>query len=226
MGFFFKIGIPLHSHPLASPGLRSFLFALGPSMSEGRNVVHEELLWRQRLESEVQMAATWHDNWGFLGERPEAPVRGFSKNTAKYAGAGGYTVSSVRVADDSEEGLKAALAEQRQRQERHALTWRTPFPTPVKPVGIDKGPFKGHTLIHSSEAGIESREAALLLRAHNLQNLGDACRTQGVDPHHKYNQPVVDSHEYGWRVPTKTNNRPNLEMFGVAHYGRRDLTWS
>ena len=195
-------------------------------MSEGRNVVHEELLWKQRLEAEIQMAATWHDNWGFLGERPEAPVRGFSKNTAKYAGGGKYTVSSVRVPDETAEGVTAALSEQRQRQERHALTWRTPFPTPVKAVGIEKGPFKGTTLIRSSEAGIESREAALLLRAHNLQSLGDSCRTQGVDPHHKYNQPVVDSHEYGWRAPTKTNGRPTLEMFGVSHYGRVNGKWS
>ena len=198
-------------------------------MSEGRNVVHEELLWRQRLEAEVQMAETWQHNWGFLGERPEPPLRGFSKNVAKYAGGNtrdGYTVSSVRVPDDSEEGLEAARSEQRQRAERHALTWQTPFPTPVKPVGIEKGPFKGTTLIRSSASGIESREAALLLRAHNLQSLGDACRTQGVDPHHKYNAPVVDSHEYGWRVPTKDNGRPRLEMFGVSHYGRRDLTWN
>ena len=49
---------------------------------------------------------------------------------------------------------------------------------------------------------------------------------QGVDPHHKYHQPVVDSHEYGWRAPTATNGRPRLEMFGVAHYGRKDLTWN
>jgi len=199
------------------------------AMSEGRNVVHEELLWRQRLEAEVQMAETWQHNWGFLGERPEPPLRGFSKNVAKYAGGNtrdGYTVSSVRVPDDSEEGLEAARSEQRQRAERHALTWQTPFPTPVKPVGIEKGPFKGTTLIRSSASGIESREAALLLRAHNLQSLGDACRTQGVDPHHKYKAPVVDSHEYGWRVPTKDNGRPRLEMFGVSHYGRRDLTWN
>ena len=93
-------------------------------------------------------------------------------------------------------------------------------------LGIEKGPFKGTTLIRSSEAGIESREAALLLRAHNLQSLGDSCRTQGVDPHHKYNQPVVDSHEYGWRAPTKTNGRPTLEMFGVSHYGRVNGKWS
>ena len=50
-------------------------------MSEGRNVVHEELLWRQRLEAEVQMAETWQHNWGFLGERPEPPLRGCRHTT-------------------------------------------------------------------------------------------------------------------------------------------------
>ena len=58
-------------------------------------MVHEEQIWRQRLETEVEVAATWQTNWGFLGERAEPPPRGFSRNVAKYAGAGNYTVSSV-----------------------------------------------------------------------------------------------------------------------------------
>merc|ERR1740139_501657 len=81
----------------------------------------------------------------------------------------GY-INEFEIIDDNRgEGMAGAHSEQKQRQERAALTWQTPFPTPVKAVGIEKGPFKGTTLIRSSAAGIESREAALLLRAHNLQ---------------------------------------------------------
>ena len=192
-----------------------------------RNVVHEEQLWRQRLETEVEVAKTWQENWGFLAERPEPPPRGFSKNVAKYAGAGKYTVSSVRVPDDTEEGLAAAESEIKQREERARLTWQTPFPTPMKEVSYPTGPLKGMPLVpEDTTRGIESREAALLLRAHNLQSLGDACRTVGVDPHHKYKHPVIDSHTYGWRAPTKTNGRPPLEMFGVGHYGKKGMTWN
>ena len=53
--------------------------------------------------------------------------------------------------------------------------------------------------------GVESREAALLMRSHRLQSLGDACLTDGLNPGEKYRAPVLDSHEYGWRVPMKGN---------------------
>ena len=129
-----------------------------------RNVVQKEQLWKQRLDTEVQVAATWQENWGFLGDRPVPPVRGFSKNTVKYAGGGGgkYTVSSVRVADETAEGLAAAAAEQKQRQERSALTWQTPFPTPVKPVGIEKGPFKVRNCAPTATHRPSPRPALLL----------------------------------------------------------------
>ena len=190
-----------------------------------RNAVHEDELWTQRLDKEVEVAAQWWENWGFLAERPEPPPRGFSTNTAKYSEKGGLTVSKVRVPDDSAEGLAAAMSEIEQRKLRAGLTWQTPFPGPMKPVGIAKGPYKGMELV-GEDLEIKTREQAMLLRAHNMQSLGDACRTQGVDPHHKFKAPVIDSHEYGWRVPTKTNGRPNLEMFGVGHYGKKGMTWN
>tara|TARA_B110001452_G_C15095693_1_gene382097 strand:+ start:168 stop:773 length:606 start_codon:yes stop_codon:yes gene_type:complete len=195
-----------------------------------RNRVHEEQLWTQRLDKEVEVAEQWWENWGFLAERPEPPARGFSTSTAKYAVKddgrnAGLTVSKVRVTDDSAEGLAAAMSEIEQRKKRAALTWQTPFPGPMKPVGIAKGPYKGMELV-GEDLEIHTREQAMLLRAHNMQSLGDACRTQGVDPHHKFKAPVIDSHEYGWRVPTKTNGRPNLEMFGVGHYGKKGMTWT
>jgi len=80
--------------------------------------------------------------------------------------------------------------------------------------------MQGVRLVANDTDGVESRDAALLMRSHKAQTLGDACRTDGVSPGQKYRAPVLDSHEYGWRVPTSTNGRPNLEMFGVAEHGK------
>ena len=66
-----------------------------------------------------------------------------------------------------------------------------------------------------------SRESALMMRSHKFQSLGDACLTEGVDPGVKYRTPLVNSHDYGWRAPSKSNDRPSLEIFGVSHYGRK-----
>ena len=78
-----------------------------------------------------------------------------------------------------------------------------------------------YTAVRSVETGVENREAALLMRSHKFQSLGDACLTDGVDPGVKYNQPVLTSHEYGWRCPASSNARPNLEMFGVAEHAKK-----
>ena len=83
--------------------------------------------------------------------------RGFSTNTAKYSEKGGLTVSKVRVPDDSEEGLAAAISEIEQRKKRAGLTWQTPFPGPMKPVGIAKGPYKGMELVGEDLEGGELR---------------------------------------------------------------------
>jgi len=61
------------------------------------------------------------------------------------------------------------------------------------------------------------------MRSHRLQSLGDACLTDGLAPGEKYRAPVLDSHEYGWRVATKGNGMPNLEMFGVAEHGKQGV---
>ena len=36
-----------------------------------------------------------------------------------------------------------------------------------------------------------------MMRTHNLQTLGDACRTAGLDPTDKYTRPISASHEIG-----------------------------
>lgn len=78
-------------------------------------------------------------------------------------------------------------------------------------------------LVPSDKSGVPTREAALLMRSHKFQSLGDACLTEGVDPGIKYTAPLFTSHEYGWRAPSTSNKRPNLELFGVAEHARRQV---
>jgi hypothetical protein len=78
-------------------------------------------------------------------------------------------------------------------------------------------------LVASDTSGVASREAALLMRSHKFQTLGDACLTEGVDPGLKYRSPLVSSHEYGWRAPTSSNTRKSLELFGVSDHGRKQV---
>ena len=183
------------------------------------NYVHEDEIWRQRLNNEVDGAAVWHDNWGFLANKGQGAPRGFSTKVAKYSyGQSKWSVKSVRVPDNSAEGLAAAQSEQDARKMMSTLKWNTPPEGPVKPCSD-----KGITLVKSVETGVENREAALLMRSHKFQSLGDACLTDGVDPGVKYNQPVLTSHEYGWRCPTTSNTRPSLEMFGVCDHARKQV---
>ena len=163
------------------------------------------------------MAATWGDNWGFLTGRRQSEARGFSTKVAKYSyGPSKWSVKTVRVPDNSAEGLAAAESEQNARKMMSSLTWQTKPAALVKPCGR-----QGIPLVCDGTKGVESREAALLMRSHKFQSLGDACLTEGVDPCSKYTAPVLDSHEYGWRVQSKTNERPNLEMFGVAEHAKK-----
>ena len=80
---------------------------------------------------------------------------------------------------------------------------------------------QGVKLVTDPKVGVETREAAMLMRAHKFQSLGDACLTDGVDPGVKYKTPFLTSHEYGWRAPNSSNTRASLEMFGVAEHGRK-----
>ena len=81
------------------------------------------------------------------------------------------------------------------------------------------------TLVKNDTAGVETRESALLMRTHNFQSLGDACRTEGLHPVEKYRQPVTASHEVGWRATMSAGNgRPGLEMFGVAQHAKHQAT--
>ena len=183
------------------------------------NYVHEDEIWRQRLNNEVDGAATWNGNWGFLANKGQGAARGFSTKVAKYSyGQSKWTVKSVRVPDNSEEGIAAAQMEQDARKGMSKLKWDTQPPGPCKPAEA-----KGMTLVRDSAVGVETREAALLMRSHKFQSLGDACLTDGVDPGVKYGAPVFTSHEYGWRCPTTSNTRPSLEMFGVAEHGRKQV---
>lgn len=233
-----------------------------------KNYVHEDEIWRQQLKNETDVAADWKANWGFLSEREHADVRGFSTSVAKYSTTGGkWSVKTVRVADDSEAGRLAAESEQNARKTMSSLRHDTAPTMPVKACE-----HKGAALVRDSYSGVEDRTAAMSLRAHNFQCLGDAGQTRGVDPVAKYHAPVVDSHEcasahrppshptphrasprpaaamptpadaacaieprpltppardrrrYGWRVPSKSNHRPPLEMFGVAEHARKSVT--
>jgi len=184
-----------------------------------KNFVHNDEIWRQRLKNETGSAVEWKQNWGFLAGREQPEPRGFSTSVAKYSTSGGkWTVKSVRVADDSEAGVLAAASEQDARKLMSTLQHTTRPACPMKSV-VDKGAV----LVEDEFNGVQSRAAATQLRAHTMQTLGDACRTDGVDPHHKYKAPVLDSHEYGWRVQTSTNGRESLELFGVAEHGKKNM---
>ena len=98
------------------------------------NYVHEEAIWRQQLKNEVEVAATWGDNWGFLTGREPPPARGFSQKVAKYAyGQGKWSVKSVRVPDDTAEGMSAAESEQVSRKMMTTLSHDTVPDAPTKP---------------------------------------------------------------------------------------------
>uniref|UniRef100_A0A7S2BQZ5 Uncharacterized protein n=1 Tax=Haptolina brevifila TaxID=156173 RepID=A0A7S2BQZ5_9EUKA len=181
------------------------------------NYIHEDEIWRQRLKNETEGAAVWHSNWGFLTGREQPEARGFSSNVAKYAyGQGQWTVMHVRVPDNTPEGLSAAQSEVDARKTMSKLTWQTQPVNPTKPCEN-----KGITLVKSETSGVQSREAAMLMRSHKFQTLGDACLTEGLDPGVKYKAPILNSHDYGWRAPSSSNNRKTLEMFGVAEHGRK-----
>lgn len=250
------------------------------------NYVHEAEIYRGQLKNEVESAAVWHDNWGFLAGRKQPPARGFSTNVAKYSyGAGQWSVKSVRVPDSSDEGMAAAKAEQDGRKLMSTLSWQTVPNKEVQPCAAKVRIFRSCTcsrarkrvcwrgqasclagtrptlpacspcahsracgaslgcnffgahprlccrlaalesqgiqLVKDAKVGVETREAAMLMRAHKFQSLGDACLTDGVDPGVKYFTPFLTSHEYGWRAPNTSNTRPSLEMFGVAEHGRK-----
>lgn len=183
------------------------------------NYVHEDEIWRQRLNNETEGAAVWNSNWGFLAGRDQQAPRGFSERVAKYSyGPSKWTVKSVRVPDNSEEGVAAAQSEQDARKMMSTLAWDTQPPGTCKPHAA-----KGMTLVADTTKGVPTREAALLMRSHKFQSLGDACLTDGVDPGVKYNAPVLTSHEYGWRCPTSSNTRPPLEIFGVAEHAKKQV---
>jgi hypothetical protein len=188
------------------------------------NYVHEESIWRQRLEEEEKGAHEWFNNWSFLANKPQPPARGFSMATAKYTYGGRlWTVEGKRVPDSTPEGIAAAESERKARQTMSSLKWTTKVPLQTKPCEAH-GAYEGLKLVESDTSGVASREAALLMRTHKFQTLGDACLTAGLDPSEKYRCPIASSHEYGWRAPSKYNNRPNLEMFGVAEHAKRQLT--
>ena len=74
----------------------------------------------------------------------------------------------------------------------------------------------GETLV--SDRGVETTEAALAMRAHTMETLGDALRTDGVSPTQKYVAPICNSHEYGWRAAKGSS----LEIFGVGEHARKN----
>eukprot|EP00397_Hematodinium_sp_SG-2012_P055484 GEMP01067763.1.p1 GENE.GEMP01067763.1~~GEMP01067763.1.p1 ORF type:complete len:122 (+),score=26.78 GEMP01067763.1:95-460(+) len=52
---------------------------MGEKQKEAKNMVHEMARWKTRVESELQSAANWEEQWGFLkapksGEEVEAEL--------------------------------------------------------------------------------------------------------------------------------------------------------
>ena len=155
-----------------------------------------------------------------LANKPQPPPRGFSIATAKYTyGGTKWTLEGKRVPDNSKEGIAAAEAERQIRKTMSEVTWQSVPQKETKRCEA-KGYYKGTVLVESDTSGVKNREAALMMRTHNLQTLGDACRTAGLDPTDKYTRPISASHEVGWRATRSAGNRrPGLEMFGVSEFG-------
>ena len=119
------------------------------SMSAPANYVHEEAIWRQRLEEETRGASEWWNNWGFLANKPQPAPRGFSNRVAKYSfGGNQWTVSSVRVADNSQEGIDAAESEMAARKRLSSLKYSTMVPNLTKPCEA-RGAYTGMKLVDS-----------------------------------------------------------------------------
>lgn len=116
------------------------------------NYIHEAEIWRQRLKTEVEQAAQWHDNWGFLAGREQGEPRGFSEKVAKYSyGHAQWSVSSVRVPDNTEEGIAAAMSEQNARKLMSTLKWDTLPATETKKCLMPSGPNKVHLRVFARE---------------------------------------------------------------------------
>lgn len=60
------------------------------------NEVHALEIYRDQMKKELDSAAEWKKNWGFLAEKPAAPPRGFCEISVKYASKGG-TYTNARV---------------------------------------------------------------------------------------------------------------------------------
>lgn len=39
---------------------------MAPSQKQEVNYIHQQKLWKDRIETELQAASEWEDNWGFL----------------------------------------------------------------------------------------------------------------------------------------------------------------
>jgi len=206
-------------------GLIVLALAIHMPPSGDVNYVHEQTIFADQIETETIASQVWHSNWGFLANRPQPPPRGYSLSTVKHVyGGTKWSLEQKRVPDKSSEGVAAAEAERNQRKNMANLTWQTQVTNPTRPCSA-KGAYTGLTLVESDTSGVKSREAALLMRTHMFQSLGDACRTAGLDPVEKYRQPMTASQEVGWRATRSAgNNRPGLEMFGVAEHAKRGAT--
>ena len=212
--------------PLFKEVFRTDLPAAALAMPSGEiNYVHEQTIFGDQIETETKTAKEWWHNWGFLANRPQPPPRGFSNESAKYVyGGTKWSLKNKRVPDSSAQGIAAAEAERHQRKEFAELTWQSKVKEFTKPCNA-KGAYSGLTCVETDTSGVKNREMALLMRTHMFQTLGDACRTEGLDPTDKYRQPISMAHEVGWRarIPTGAHQRPGLEMFGVAEHAKKQF---
>lgn len=132
------------------------------------NEVHALEIYRDQMRKELDSAAEWKKNWGFITETAPPALRGFQQISVKYsANAGTYTnarvsvdklefarhfgvvackrvlltairerhtgccelkgslvIAQKRVPDNSEEGMAAAISEQKSRNVLSSLDWQ------------------------------------------------------------------------------------------------------
>jgi hypothetical protein len=59
------------------------------------NEVHALEIYRDQMRKELESAAEWKKNWGFMTESTPAAPRGFQQISVKYSAAGAYTNAKV-----------------------------------------------------------------------------------------------------------------------------------
>ena len=192
------------------------------SARDGANEVHALAIYRDQMNKEFETARQWKENWGFLAVHDEQPPRGFSETSVKYiVGQGKWVNARKRVPDGSSEGLAAAASEQASRTRLSMLEESSMPTTLVKPCRVVTDGSDRECVVDDT-SGIQSKDVAKMMTAHNVQALGETVGIRGLDPREKFRAPSTAAQEIGWRSPSKSNPTRGLELFGVSRHGRKD----